>query len=537
MTRTLSLAIAAAIAAGSLLAQSNSRGPGYNGALYDVGSATYYGREGSAYPNGRIGMAFMNGLCNPGTMNLEWRAPMLPDHPKFGFMVTRLESGRMVQISDWSYCKHAFLSLNDPGTCGTCQNTASAQIMYVGCSDVYSAGNNASRMYLGPPEEIDPWLGSWNPVNSYFDRGDPDVGYPGNQDGARSPINISNTTQPVKNRVTIQEQDLVGAVNGDLFFQIHVIHEGEPAANRGDNIMSRPFNLNWSGSTWVAQTPSGSPATHGSILNRWPGATVTMGGNGNDDGRFVIAVKVTGPTNGRWHYEYAVHDIDNSRGGAALRIPVCPTGSVTNIGFRDIDTNTLNDWTGSFANGEVAWLAPANNALNWNSIYNFYFDSDVAPASGTAVIDEARIGAGALDVQVATTVPGLQPAVDLGLGCGTPALELRGNGVPSAGNAAFAIDCYGAPNQGLFAVYGFAAGNVAWAPGCTQYLDSNLMGVHGFLLTDGSGHVAIPLGVPAGFVPMDLYWQAATLIPGGPIYGSVGLSNGLLVRLAGTGCQ
>ena len=60
---------------------------------------------------------------------------MLEDHPKFGFMVTRVQNGRMVQISDWSYCKHAFLSLNDngsfPAICGTgpCQNTAAAQTM------------------------------------------------------------------------------------------------------------------------------------------------------------------------------------------------------------------------------------------------------------------------------------------------------------------------------------------------------------------------------------------------------------------------
>jgi hypothetical protein len=534
MSRTSCLLLAVAAICGDLLAQSNSRGPGYNGALYTVGSATYYGRRGSGYPNGEVGVAFMNGLCNPGSIVIEWRAPMLPDHPKFGFMTAKLQNDRMIQISDWSYCKHAFLSLNDPGSCGTCQNTASANQMYIGCSDVYSAGNNASRDYLGPPEEIDPWLATWNPIGSYFDRGDPDVGPPNNTNGVRNTINVG--TDNVKNRVTMKEADLVGAANGSLFFQIHVLHEGEPAINRGNNIMSRGFHLNWTGSTWQATTATAG-ATHGSLLTRWPGATITMGGNGNDDGRFEIAVKVTGPTNGLWHYEYAVHNVDNARGGASLHIPVCSTGRVQNLGFRDIDQNALNEWIGTFSGGEVVWTAPANNPHNWNQLLNFWFDSDVAPAAGTATIDQARIGAGALAVAVPTTVPGLQHGVWLGNGCGAPPLELRANGVPSAGNASFAIDVIGAPATGLFAFFSFGAGNVTLAPGCTQWLDATLLGTHGFLMTDGAGLASIPLGVPAGFAPMDLRWQAASLITGGPIYSTFGLSNGLLVRLAGSTCQ
>lgn len=156
MTRTTCLLLAVTAICGELLAQSNSRGAGYDGALYDVSSPRAWGRRGAAYPGGEVGVSFQNGLCNPGTMTLEWRAPMLEDHPKFSFMVSRLVGDRMIQISDWSYCKHAFLSLNDPGTCGTCSNTASAQQMYVGCSDVYGNSNNGDRNYLGPPAEIDP---------------------------------------------------------------------------------------------------------------------------------------------------------------------------------------------------------------------------------------------------------------------------------------------------------------------------------------------------------------------------------------------
>jgi hypothetical protein len=534
--RTPLVGLAALAIVGDLAAQANSRGNGYDAALSNISSARAWGRRGSAYPNGEVGVSFQNQLCNPGQIPIEWRAPMLPDHPKFSFLVVKASSDRIVQISDWSHCKHAFLSLNSTASnCGTCiQPPAGGAQLGLGCSDIYSNGNNADRTYLGPPQEIDPWLGTWNPVGSYFDVGDPQTGL-GATDGVRS-LNTSGFDS-VKNRVTIQEKELVGIAQGNLFFQIQVVCEGEPAGNRGNNTMSRPFHLTRSATSgsWTAST-QGS-ATYGSVLSRWTGASSAMGGNGNDDGRFEVAVKVTGPTNGRWHYEYAVLNVDNSRGGASFRLPVCPTGTVENLGFRDIDGNQLNDWTVAVGNGEIAWTATANNPQNWNQLFNFWFDSDVAPVVGAATIDQARIGAGALSLTVPTQVPGLQPAVVLGAGCATPTLTLAANGVPSAGNAAFAIDVSGAPNAGLFAFYSFGSANQVLAPGCTQFLDGATLGTHGFLMTDGSGRASIPLGVPAGFAPTDLFWQAAQLQTNGPVLGLFGVSNGLRIRLAGSGCQ
>ncbi|MBL8722864.1 MAG: hypothetical protein JNK49_02400 [Planctomycetes bacterium] len=537
MNRTLLLALASAAVCGEAFAQSNSRGPGYDAALSNISSPRAYGRRGAAHPGGEVGLAFQNQLCNPGSIPIEWRAPMLADHPFFSFMVARLDATRIVQVSDWSYCKHAFLSLNSPSTCGgSCvQPPAGGSQLGVRCSDIYSNGNNGDRNYLGPPEEIDPWLGNWRPVGSYFDRGDPDVGVPGNTDGARSTINVG--TDAVKNRVTVRENEVLGVPSGNLFFQIQVVCQGEPASNRANNTMSRPFNLTWNGTAWSANTTGLPAATTGTILTRWPGAQIDSAGNGNDDGRFLIASKITGPVNGLWHYEYAVLNLDNHRGGAGFRLPVCPTARVQNLGFRDIDTNALNNWTATVGNGEIAWTAPSTNPQNWNMLFNFWFDSDAAPSSGSATIDQARIGAGALSFAVPTQVPGLQHGVYTGIGCGAPGLELRANGVPSAGNTGFAIDMVGAPNMGALVFYSFAGGNVPVAPGCTQWLDTGLIGAHGFMLLDGSGNSSIPLGVPVGFAPLDLHWQAATILPSGPLFGSYGLSNGLLVRLAGSTCQ
>jgi hypothetical protein len=411
-----SLLTLAPVLAGAALAQSNAV-PGLDGRLDVVDNFTYQGRRGAAYPNGESGFAMLNTMCNPGTVNIPWQAAMQPNHPKFGFIAVRESNGRMEQISDRSYCKHAFTSTNFSGTCGTCQNPGTGSLMGVHCSDTYGVGNNADRNWLGPAPELDPWLGTWNPVGSYFDQGDPNVGPPNNNDGVRSAS--YSGTDPVKNRVAIKDSDLL-VPGARYFYGIHLMHQGEAVANRGDNLASRGFNPTWTGSSW--NTPNnGVGQVWGSILQHWQGASLDSGGNGNDDGRFFVAVKVTPLGGGQYHYEYAVHNVDNSRGGASFRVPTSASAVVTNFTFGDIDDNTLNDWTAAHSGTEVVFTAPGTNPLDWNTIYNFGFDCNVAPGGGAVILDEARIGAGALSVTVLSQIPGGMPvamATNIGHGCG-----------------------------------------------------------------------------------------------------------------------
>ncbi len=553
MTRTTCLVLAVAAACGDLLAQSNERGAGYDGALANISSATYYGRRGSAYPGGEIGIAFQNQLCNPGTIPVEWRSPggnigqtIQADHPKFGFLVAREVNGRLVQISDWSYCKHAFLSLNSasvsPCLGGCVQPPAGGAQLGVKCSDIYAASNNASRTYLGPPEEINPWLGSWPNVGNYFDIGHPgQAGYPLAADGIRS-LSTSGF-DAVRNRVTIREADIQGGVANGLYFQIHVLHEGERVENRGNNIMSRPFALNWSGTAWSTSTTG--TASFGTIMGRWPGASITYGSNGSigtgsltdADGRFAVAVKVSGPVNGLWHYEYCVHNIDNHRGGATFSLPMPSNSRVQNIGFRDIDTNALNDWTSSVSGGRLTWSAPVTNPHNWNTLYNFWFDSDVAPGAGNATIDQARIGPGALNVTVATTVPAVQPAVYLGAGCGTPTSTLAINSLPAAGNATFALTMNTAPGAPVLVLFSSGNSVTNLGPGCDAYLDLLGYGTVGVYLADAQGVATAPIPVNPLQLAASLTFQGAPLLQNAPLFGLVGLTNGLEVRFACAGCQ
>ncbi len=519
----------------ALAAQSNTVA-GLDGNLFDISSPRVWGRRGPAHPGGEIGFSARNDMCNPGTVLIPWQAAMQPNHPKFGFMITRESGGRMVQISDWSYIKHAFTSLNsNAGPCLPCTNPGTGTVMGIGCSDVYANSNNGDRFWLGPPEELDPWLGTWNPVGSYFDRGDPAVAPPANMDGVRSLTSTqTNAFDVVKNRVTVKESDLLVA-GATYYYQIHLIHQGEGLAKRNNNLRSRGVSFTWNGTAWNTPTNVGV-SVNGSVLTRWTGATYNAAANGFDEGQFGVAVKVTGPVGGFWHYEFAVQNIDNNRGGAAFRLPVCAGARVQNLGFRDIDANPLNDWTTTVNGTEIAWLAAPGNSQRWNQLFNFWFDCDVAPVAGSATIDQANPGPGALTVSVPTQVPGLQPAVYLGAGCGTPAAELSVNGLPTAGNALFALNINSAPSTPVLVYFSPATATTQLAPGCDLRLDLVPAATLGFFVTDGTGAASAGIPVPLGLPPLDLYFQGGSFIPSPPLFGLFGLTNGLKVRFASPGC-
>ena len=351
---------------------------------------------------------------------------------------------------------------------------------------------------------------------------------------AASSMTSTTAMGTVKNRVTVQEQDLLEP-NSSFYYMIQLVVEGEHVSERDNNLASRGISFSWNGSSW-SEANVGS-AQNGTVLNRWPGATLNLGGNGSDDGRIAVAVKVTGPTDGKWHYEYAVQNIDNSRGAASFRVPVCSQAAVENIGFRDIDDNGLNQWTASQSAGEIVWSAPLDNALRWNTLFNFWFDSDAAPTAGDATLDQALIGPGAASFTVATEVPGNLPNVDLGAGCGTTTTTLWGNGVPAIPNPSYSLTLQSAPSTGVFVFFSFAQANTTIGPGCTQYLQGANPSTFGFFLTDGAGRATLPLGIPPGVLPATLYFQAAPLQTNGPVFGAFGLSNGLAVRVGQTGCS
>jgi hypothetical protein len=156
------------LAAGAALSAQANTDPQIDLKLAAIDDLRALGREG-AFPNGINGCAFATTACNEGTRQISWQQAMDPDHPFITFLLAREHEGRFEQISDRSYVKHGFFALSS-SFCGSCQGT-DGTVLGLGCSDTYSVGNNGDNFWLGPPDEIDPWRGEWDPVCSHFDRG------------------------------------------------------------------------------------------------------------------------------------------------------------------------------------------------------------------------------------------------------------------------------------------------------------------------------------------------------------------------------
>ena len=493
------------------------------------------GREG-LFPNGMNGVAFETTVCNEGLVDIPWRQPMNVAHPKIAFLVASVRNGRMEQISDRSYLKHGFFALNGRGCNVDCINPGGTvgEALGIGCSDTYGTANNGDAYYLGAPDEVDPWLGTWNKVCSVFDRGIPDVGAPDNCDGRRSLTHsMATALGPVGSRIHITDEDLI--LGGSFFFQGQYIVEGLPDAGRDNALASRGFSALWNGSRWNLDVVGA--LVPGSILQRWPGATVTSGTNGNDDGRVYVGLVVSGPVDGFYRYEYALHNRDSARGVGGLRIPLCPGARVRAAGFRDFDGLGATDWSAALAGNELVFSS--NGAHQpWNTIFNFWFESDAAPGDAAVTLEAGLPGPGAAAFVIGARAPIELPNRFLGPGCalgtpptlfavGTPARATLGNasfGVASTGNAA------GEPS---WLYLGLQSGATSFR-GCTVWIGPNLasFGFASVALSDASGRA-----VHSGPIPPDpaleglrLRLQTVARRPGGGVLlSNLELSDGLEV--------
>jgi hypothetical protein len=514
-------------------------------ALQSLGSVSSNGHSG-VFPNGVVAVGMSTTACNPGSVTIPWFAPMNANHPFIAFLVARENAGRFVQISNRSYCKHPFASTNSSGCGGSCISPGTSQILGIGCSDTYGAGLNGSYSSLGPPDEINPWTGAWTPACSYFDAGQPPVSGPAACDGVASGISFG-TNPTAFPRCNVSDSDLTLA-GSTYFAYAGWFAAGEATANRTNNFLSRGLTPIWNGTSWSFGSLT-TPMT-GSVLQRWSGATVTSNTNGNDDGRLYVGVKVTGPTNGFYHYEYAVHNYDNKRGAAAFRLPACPGARVQNVGFRDIDGNAANNWAFFQTSTEISWAAPAGNPLNWNMIFNFWFDSDAAPATGQSVLlDEAAAGPGLPTVSVTGTAPNGLFNVFLGAGCGSPsAPTLYATGSPARatlGNASFALESAGnSASTSVFLVGGTLDGTQPVSPGCDLQMAGTMpTGIFTMppVVSTGAGVATFLLPVPndTSLEGTHLNFHALEVQLGtGSVVGLFDLSDGLRVRIgsAGTNC-
>ena len=520
-----------------LPAQPNLR-PGTNVKLSTLGSIGVPGpMVGTQQPWG-----VSTTSCNIGTVNVPWLQDMNVDHPQMGMWMYREYQGRFEQISIFRGVKHGFTSTNSPGSnCASgCPGGAGTSLV-INCTDTYGASLNYSHSYMAPPSEINPWTGVWTSRGSHFDRGFPVQSPPFDTDNVRSPINFASSDLGYRNVVLDSALQAPGAV---FWCTGYYNVAGEPDANRENNFATRTFTATKSGSTWsfaISGTQVETPAIY-----RWTGATVSSALNGaGDDGRFYVAVRVTGPVSGRYHYEYVVFNRDNNRQGGAVHIPVCSTAAVTSLSFRDVDEVATNQWSIVRNASEIVFTAPAGNVnnLTWGNMYNFAFDCDAAPSAGNLNVDEALAGPGNPSVAVATSCPLNMRNIPLGAGCGTPTPPVLSANLPaSLGNPLFALTTSNvAPGSSNVYLLSLATANISLGGGCTAWIDPGQLALVAAVAANGAGVATLGLPIPNDPSLNDAYMaaQSLELEAGGAYAGLIDLSSGLKVKFGSgnVGCN
>jgi hypothetical protein len=379
--------------------------PGPDVIVGDVNGLAQFGSASGT----QVGLALGTDSCNAGVVNLNWFALPDNDHPVIPQNLYRMSGGatndeRFEQIGG-SNVKHAFTALTQ-NLCGFgCNGTGGSQLGS-GCSDPYSAGLNA-----GPNLGSRAWI---NPFTGAYPRGDSAT--PPNSHGA------AHTHVGPSHRILTEISDLNTSLNAGATYYAEgqyvtpheyawcQTHPGE--CNMNNNVSYRRYNVSGTASPFSFSAVGATVRTQPAI-NAWTGATRVELKPAGDDGIAIVGYKVTNPSPGVWHYEYALYNQNLDRGIRSFTLPKQTGVTLSNVGFHappqhpgwPADGTVGNTgyssapWAQAEAGGQVTWSSetlaqnPNANAVRWGTLYNIRFDSNRPPMNTSATIGFFKTGA------------------------------------------------------------------------------------------------------------------------------------------------
>jgi hypothetical protein len=179
-----------------------------------------------------------------------------------------------------------------------------------------------------------------------------------------------------------------------------------------NNASYRRYNV--SGTTSFTFAEVGNTVRMAAAVTAWPGATINpIEPEPGVDGRAFIAYKVTNPSAGVWHYEYALYNENLDRAIQSFSVPLGCAITLNNPGFHAPlnhpgfpNDGTLGGagfsnvpWNRTQTMDSVSWSSEAfgqnqnANAIRWGTLYNFRFDSNKPPVATNATIGFFKTGA------------------------------------------------------------------------------------------------------------------------------------------------
>jgi hypothetical protein len=357
--------------------------------------------------NGQVGLAIGTDSCNIGDQPIDWFALPSTDHPVVPQNLYRMSGGtdnheRFEQIGQ-SWMKHTFEALEE-SVCATC-NTGTCETgthLCPGCSDPYVSQLNGDQNSIGSRAWINPFTGAF-PSNANDHTG--------------------HNHDAVSHRILVNTSDLIPAQNtgASYFGEAAYIAPFEytwcqshpTECNMFNNFSYRQFSVN-GGPTVFNFSPVSNTVRVQPAIMAWSGATVNppVAPDPGNDGIWFMGYKVTNPSAGVWHYEYALFNMNLDRAIQSFSVPLGAGVNVSNTGFHAppqhpgwAQDGTFNNqgfssmpWNVTQDASSITWSSETlaqnqnANAIRWGTLYNFRFDADQAPQTTNATVGFFKTG-------------------------------------------------------------------------------------------------------------------------------------------------
>jgi hypothetical protein len=382
--------------------------PGPDIIVGDMSGLQHFGSSGT-----QVGLATGATSCNNGNVPFHFYQLPDPDHSVVSQNLYRMSGGssndeRFEQLGQ-SWNKHTFGASQENACSFGCTPFPDASELGVGCSDPYSAGQNGfqgntNSGALGSRAWINPFTGIF-PVSP------------------RPENHTGHTHTGTSHRILVNANDLNTTMNTGATYYLEVqydspqeyawcqTHPGE--CNMYNNASYRRYNVTGTTGPFTF-VPVGSTVRMTPATGAWTGATSsTIEPAPGVDGRAFVVYKVTNPSAGVWHYEYAIHNQNLDRSIQSFSVPLGCGITLSNLGFHAPPNHPgfPNDGTlGSAGFSNAAWTSnQTSSALSWNTetfaqnqnanairfgtLYNFRFDSNRPPQGANATIGFFKTGA------------------------------------------------------------------------------------------------------------------------------------------------
>ena len=374
--------------------------PGPDVIVGDLPAMQQFGTAGT-----QVGLAIATTSCNAGTEDLDWFALPQTDHPVIPQNLYRMSGGanndeRFEQIGQ-SWLKHAFAALTQDA-CNFGCNGVGGSHLGSGCSDPYSSGLNATQTGLGSRGWVNPFTGDYPST--------------ANNHGGHAHDGVSH-------RIRVEIDDLNQDLNqGATYFgeaQYVTPHEyawcqDHPGqCNMYNNVSYRQFTV--TGTTNFSFSPVGNTIWRRPAISAWAGTGAALSQiepDPGNDGIWFMGYKVTNPSPGVWHYEYALYNENLDRGIQSFSVPLGFGANISNIGFHApaqepgwANDGTENNqgysstpWAVAEDASSITWSSETfaqnqnANAIRWGTLYNFRFDCDQPPQAANATIGFFKTG-------------------------------------------------------------------------------------------------------------------------------------------------